>query len=223
VEYDMSHNFRLDHRNGTAVTAPARVAPRIRGKGFRIRIKNLDALNDLEISFNSGEMFYPISPGDELAEDANFHFFFVRAVLQGGTPLANAALATAAALPAYTQAGAGVGATLTAVANGVLTVDGVATVLGDRILVKDGAAGADNGLYTVTTEGTAGAAYVLTRATDHDANAEVISTDFVFIVGGTANANLTFQITTTGAITVDTTDVVWAELDAEYRALVAVG
>jgi len=31
-----------------------------------------------------------------------------------------------------------------------LTIDGAATVLGDRILVKDQAAGTDNGIYDVT-------------------------------------------------------------------------
>jgi hypothetical protein len=119
---------------------------------------------------------------------------------------------TDAALPAYTQAGAGAGATLTADAVGILTVDGVATVLNDRILVKDGAAGSDNGIYTVTTEGTGGVAFVLTRAADHDTDAEVTSGDFVSASVGTANAGLWFQISTLDPIVVDTTAVTWTEV-----------
>src|SRR3972149_3276601 len=76
--------------------------------------------------------------------------------------------ATAAALPAVTAAGSGVGKTLTADAVGVLTVDGIATFLNDRILVKNQVTGANNGIYLCTTEGTAGVAFVLTRATDFD-------------------------------------------------------
>src|ERR1017187_2021095 len=53
--------------------------------------------------------------------------------------------ATAAALPANAYL-AGV---LTASANGVLTVDGIAVALADRILVKNEAAAANNGIYTV--------------------------------------------------------------------------
>ena len=49
---------------------------------------------------------------------------------------------------------------------GVLTVDGFATGLNDRVLVKNQVTGADNGIYRVTTQGTADVAAVLTRATD---------------------------------------------------------
>ena len=132
-------------------------------------------------------------------------------VASATAPQAAVDLATDGALPAYTQAGAGAGATLTADAVGVLTVDGVATVLGDRILVKDGAAGSDDGIYTVTTEGAAAAAFVLTRAVDHDTDAEVTSDDWVNISGGTANGGLNFQISTVDPIVVDTTAVTWAE------------
>ena len=74
-------------------------------------------------------------------------------------------VATTGPLPANTAAGTGVGKTLTMNAVGILSVDGVNTVLGDRILVKDQVTGADNGIYEVTTEGTGGVAAVLTRAT----------------------------------------------------------
>lgn len=119
-------------------------------------------------------------------------------------------LATAAALPACTASGTGVGKTLTADAVGVLTVDGVATVLNDRILVKNQAAGDDNGIYKVTTEGTAGVAFVLTRATDFDTDAEATAGSFTFVAEGTVGADHGFVLTTNDPITVDTTSLTFA-------------
>lgn len=116
--------------------------------------------------------------------------------------------ATDAALPAYTQAGAGVGATLTADAVGVLTVDGIAMVLGDDVLVKDEAASpgdADHGLYEMTTEGTAGVAFVLTRRTDADEDGEVTASLQVPVEEGTVNLDSYWSLTTNNPIVVDTT------------------
>ena len=85
---------------------------------------------------------------------------------------------TAAALPSNTYANgtAGVGATLTATATGVLTVNGPNTVhLGDVLLVKDEASDTHNGLYVCTTEGAVGVAYVLTRDPRFDQTAEMFA------------------------------------------------
>lgn len=120
-------------------------------------------------------------------------------------------LTTAAALPACTASGSGVGKTLTASAVGILTVDGVASVLGDRILVKDQAAGADNGIYDVTTAGTAGVAFVLTRATDADTNAKMVSGTSVFTSEGTAYDNKGFSLITDAPIVLDTTSLVFSQ------------
>ena len=79
-------------------------------------------------------------------------------------------LATTAALPAntYNNGTSGVGATLTANANGALSVDSTLTVVGYRVLVKNEVTQANNGVYTVTQVGSAGTPYILTRATDFD-------------------------------------------------------
>jgi hypothetical protein len=122
-------------------------------------------------------------------------------------------LATVAALPDVTQAGAGAAATLTADAVGILTVDGVDAVVNDRILVKDQADASQNGVYVLTTAGEAAVAAILTRATDHDADADVLSGDWTTILGGDTLAGLGAVITTTGTITVDTTDTVWDLFD----------
>lgn len=139
---------------------------------------------------------------------------YVDSVAQGLNVLTDARLATAAALPACTAAGSGVGKTLTANAVGVLTVDGVATVLNDRILVKDQVTAVDDGLYKVTTEGTAGVAFVLTRATDFDVKAEVASA-FVFITSGTDYADTGWVCTNEPeAAVVDTNALTFAQFSA---------
>lgn len=119
-------------------------------------------------------------------------------------------VATTTTLPAFTAAGSGVGKTLTADAVGILTIDGVNTVLGDRILVKNEngtAADVDNGIYEVTTEGTVGVAYVLTRATDADGTpaGEVTQGMFCFVREGTTQENTGWALSTADPITVDTT------------------
>lgn len=82
---------------------------------------------------------------------------------------------TAAALPAnvYSNGTLGVGATLTGVSFGALTVDGAAVIVGDPIAVNNEAIGSHNGLYIVTAVGALAAVYVLTRRTDYDQAAEI--------------------------------------------------
>jgi hypothetical protein len=61
----------------------------------------------------------------------------------------------------YANGTAGVGATLTNSGTQVaLTIDGVALVVGNRVLVKDQATGFQNGIYTVTNIGSASRAPV---------------------------------------------------------------
>lgn len=136
---------------------------------------------------------------------------YVDAISTGLDVKASCRVATTAALPACTAAGHEVGKTLTADAVGVLAVDGVNTVLNDRILVKDQVAGANNGIYKVTTEGTAGVAFVLTRATDADTDAEVTGGMYSFITEGSTNADTGWLLTTNDPITVDTTALTFAQ------------
>ena len=131
-------------------------------------------------------------------------------------------LATLAPLPANTAAGAGVGKTLTINAIGILTVDGVATVIGDFLLVKDEVVGADvdHGVYEVTIEGTAGVAAELTRRTDFDGTpaGEVSHGSFVFVTEG-SQINTGWAIVTVDPITVDTTPIAFTQfqgLGASY-------
>lgn len=122
-------------------------------------------------------------------------------------------LATAAALPSYTASGAGVGKTLTATANGALSVDSVAVVVGNRILVKDEGAGtsAHNGIYVVTAVGDGSNPYILTRATDADQASEVDAGMAMFVEEGTVNLDTGWLLITNNAIVVDTTPLTFSQ------------
>lgn len=138
---------------------------------------------------------------------------YVDSLISGQLWKPSARVATVAALPAvtYNNGTGGVGATLTASALGVLTVDGVATVLGDRIVVKDQVAGLQNGIYEVTTEGTAGVAFILTRAPDSDNSpSNELEAAAIFVQAGTTNANVTLTQTATSVV-VGTTALVFVQ------------
>lgn len=81
------------------------------------------------------------------------------------------------------------------------TLDGVALTTGDRILIKDQAAGAENGIYIVAASGAP------TRAPDADAGAELVNAT-VIVEQGTANADKAF-VCTNDSITLGSTAIVF--------------
>ena len=129
-------------------------------------------------------------------------------------------LATTAALAAntYNNGASGVGATLTGNVNGALSVDGVAAVIGNRILVKDEVTQANNGVYTVTQVGSGAAVYILTRATDFDTAGsgvnQIDAGDFFLVTAGTTLANTSFVQQTPLPIVVGTTAIVFTQFGA---------
>ncbi len=80
-------------------------------------------------------------------------------------------------------------------------LDEVNLAAGDRILLKNQAAGAQNGIWVVSTLGT-GANGVWDRATDFDQDAEVTAGAFTFVAEGTANADSGWVLTTNDAIVI---------------------
>jgi len=125
--------------------------------------------------------------------------------------------ATTTVLPAVTYANgaSGVGATLTANANGAFpTIDGVAAVLNNTYLIKDQASGLENGAYQLTTLGDGGTPFVFTRITTYDLAAEIVTGTFFNILAGTVHANQQWALTTTGTITVGTTALVFSQLSS---------
>jgi hypothetical protein len=130
------------------------------------------------------------------------------------------ALATTTTLPAntYNNGTSGVGATLTGNANGALSVDSTLTIVAERILVKNEAAGANNGVYVVTQVGSAGTPYILTRATDFDTVGtgvdQIDEGDFFLVTSGTANVNTAWVQQTAPPITIGTTAIVFQQFSA---------
>jgi len=111
--------------------------------------------------------------------------------------------ATAAALPTctYSNGTDGVGATLTASANGRLTVDGAAQTTGKSVLVKNQADPKQNGIYYITAQGVDGSApFVLTRRSDTNNSiaGQVKAGDAVYVISGTNNGGQGFTLTTVG-------------------------
>jgi trimeric autotransporter adhesin len=104
----------------------------------------------------------------------------------------------------YANGTAGVGATLT-LSVALTVLDGYTLLNGDRVLVKNEATQANNGIYTWATGGT-----VLTRATDFDTAAEMASGDFTFITNGTLYAN-TGWVQTDPVTVVGTSPVTWVQ------------
>ena len=136
------------------------------------------------------------------------------------------AYATTAALPActYNNGTSGVGATLTGDSNGALTVDGHTftspTDDGTRILIKNQANGAHNGVYTLSQAGNSspGAPFILIRATDFDTVGtgvdQIDEGDFFLVTGGTANINTAWVQQTPPPITIGTTAIVFQQFSA---------
>ncbi len=83
-------------------------------------------------------------------------------------------------------------------------IDGVTLATGNRILIKDQAAPADNGIYTVNASGAP------TRATDADAWAEIPGA-FVFVEEGTTNADTGWVSTANAGGTLGTTTMPWTQ------------
>ena len=83
-------------------------------------------------------------------------------------------------------------------------VDGVTLTAGDRLLLKNQTAGAENGIWVFSAAGSA-----LVRANDADSSTELTSQMAVSIEQGAANTKTTWRLTNTGAITVGTTALVF--------------
>jgi hypothetical protein len=174
-----------------------------------IRVGGVNTLEDVTMNSNKVTgMGEPTNPQDATTKS------YVDALFGGYDPKESVRLATTAALPANTAAGSGVGKTLTADANGALTVDGAAVANGDRVLVKDESVGADvdHGIYTQTQLGTGGAPFILTRATDFDEDDEVTQGARTFVVEGTANQGTGWFVITPDPITVDVTAIEFTQM-----------
>jgi hypothetical protein len=121
--------------------------------------------------------------------------------------------ATTAALAAvtYSNGSSGVGATLTEVAVGALSVDGGSPSVGQRILVKNQVSTLQNGVYVVTVAGSGIAAFVLTRSSDYNQASEALAGSSVFILSGTTNGSATWVQNSANVVTMGTDAITFAQ------------
>jgi hypothetical protein len=94
------------------------------------------------------------------------------------------------------------------------SIDGVTTFsIGDRVLIKNQSTGSQNGIYTITTLGSASVAWVLTRASDFDNSpmTEVTSGAFCFVEEGTVNSDSGWVLSTNGTIVIGTTTLTFVQ------------
>jgi hypothetical protein len=189
---------------------PSLTAAKISDFDTQVRTSRLDqmAAPTASVAMNSQRLTGLSDPSS--AQDAATKAY-VDAARNGLDVKDSVRVATAAALPANTRSGN----VLTASANASINsagVDGVTNLaLNDRVLVKNEATGANNGLYSVTALGSGAAPWTLTRTTDADASAEVTGGLFVFVEEGSTNADSGWVMTNDGAVTLNTTALTFVQ------------
>tara|TARA_Y100000389_G_scaffold175997_1_gene187183 strand:- start:999 stop:2708 length:1710 start_codon:yes stop_codon:yes gene_type:complete len=128
---------------------------------------------------------------------------YVDAIKQALDVKASVTVATTANLSAtYNNAG---GTLTNSGSNAALQLDGITVTAAARVLVKDQSTAAENGIYVVTTVGDGSTAWVLTRAEDANASAEMTGGVFTFVEQGTIGAENGYVFTHNGAPTLGTT------------------
>lgn len=132
---------------------------------------------------------------------------YVDSVASGLDPKESCRVATTAALPGATYTVAGPD-TLTGIT--LTSIDGVALVVGNRVLVKNQADAKQNGIYTVTAL-PGGTTTNLTRASDQDGSpaGEVSAGNYTFIEQGTANQDTGWVLQGNGVLTLNTDNLNW--------------
>lgn len=87
--------------------------------------------------------------------------------------------------------------------SGLQTIDGVAVVADDRVLVKDQSNAVENGIYIASTS-------EWERAKDFDGPLDAVKGTFVLVIEGIAGGGKEYQVTTADDITVGTSPITWA-------------
>ena len=124
----------------------------------------------------------------------------------------------------YNNGTAGVGATLTASANGTFpTIDGITLAADENVIINGQTNKAQNGSYILTTVGSAGTPWVLTRAPFIDQASEMEGS-FEFVTSGTEFGNTGWVLTSlTEPVVVGTTDLTWVQFSGAGTYLAGVG
>ena len=84
--------------------------------------------------------------------------------------------------------------------NGLLTIDDVVTVSGDRVLVKDQTDATKNGVWVADTGD-------WTRDVDFNGNRDIVKGTMVHVTSGSTNAKSWWQVSTDNPITIGTSSI----------------
>ena len=176
-----------------------------------------------------------LNVGDELAWDNSFNGlvgndpYFVFSTPAADTITVKAGyfgaevttLTNGTGLTQTARANTGVGATLTnAGANAAISIDSVALLSTNRVLVQGQTNQVENGIYTVTTVGNGSTAWVLTRATTEDTYSPVSTSalgygDYFFVQQGSSYAGSSYVLTTPiGEILFGYTNIAFSQFSA---------
>lgn len=166
-----------------ATDIPTLTAAKISDFATQVRVNSLDqmAAPTAAVSMNGQKL---TGLGAPTADTDAASKGYVDSMAQGLDPKASVRAATTANV-----------ATL----SGTMTIDGIALVAGNRVLVKNQSTAAQNGIYVVQSGAWA-------RATDADTWDELVSA-FVFVESGTTNADCGFLISVDPGGTLGTTPV----------------
>ena len=107
------------------------------------------------------------------------------------------------------------GTTASITLSGAQTIDGVAVIAGDRVLVKDQNTASQNGIYVA-------AASTWARSADADTWDELVHA-YVFVESGTANANNGFVCTVAAGGTLGSTAVTWVQFSGAGQVIAGTG
>ena len=99
--------------------------------------------------------------------------------------------------------------------SGPMTIDGISLIAGDRVLVKDQTAPADNGVYNVATG-------AWTRTLDANAWTNLPGA-YLFVEQGTVNADNGFLCTVNQGGTLDTTDITFVQFNGAGQVIAGGG
>jgi hypothetical protein len=169
-----------------------------------------------------------VNVGDPVSGADAVNKAYVDNIATGLSVKAAVKVATTANLAAtYDNGTSGVGATLTASANGAWPgLDGVTTgfALNDGILVKDQTNAFENGRYFISDLGSAGTPWVLTRCGTCD-EADEIPSAFVFVQQGTTYGNTGWAASVDNPTTfvVGTDDIDWVQFSGSGAINAGVG
>lgn len=181
-----------------ATDIPTITADKVSDFDAQVRTSSIDQLADAvaDVNLNGNKLIGVANPTQ--AQDAATKSY-VDSVAQGLAPKASVRAAT----------------TTNIALTGLLTVDGVVLVEGDRVLVKDQDVAAENGIYKV-----ADGQWI--RDVDADTWAELVSA-YCFVQEGVLNGDIGFLVTVNNGGILDTDDVTISQFTSAGQGAAGVG